>query len=529
MEQMSKKKKIIVSKFIKACEKLGRVPTIPEFRKSTGITKDMIRHHFDTLNALIDVAKEMSPKTFERSLDIVFNKENVKRLKVELKQQKRFVITTAISGCSVNKKFLDAINLYCSENDAKLLVLLNMDPAANISKKAVLDPLIPKESVVASEIKLNNNLFVSTVKLSAKQINPLTGLSRLGQRDGSFIYASPKQALKLVATSNNGFPHAVMTTGAVTESDYNTDRYMSERTAYIANKDHCLGAIIVEIEDDRHFHYRQVQFMDGYFADLNKAYYPNKTEFISVKGLVLGDIHSGETDLSAMKAWKELTEMVNPEYILLHDVFNGKTINHHIENNVVERYKATQEISSLQEEIRVVAEQLQEISSWNADESKLVVVQSNHDSWLNDYLNEGKYCKDPVNHGYALKLANAMVNEGKNPLSEGILWADQALCRVKFLDQDEDFKLLGVQLSCHGSQGPNGTKGTIMGMEKAYGNCITAHTHTPEILRGAWCVGTSSLLRLYNHGASSWMHCSCILHKNGSKQLVNAIEGSWKI
>src|SRR5690606_26016423 len=79
---------------------------------------------------------------------------------------------------------------------------------------------LPANAVVFRDVALNSNIFLSTIKLSAKQINPLTGLKRL-TKHGTCILASPKQMLEHVAVSNKKtIPRALMTTGAITKSDY---------------------------------------------------------------------------------------------------------------------------------------------------------------------------------------------------------------------------------------------------------------------------------------------------------------------
>ena len=70
-----------------------------------------------------------------------------------------------------------------------------------------------------------------------------------------------------------------MTTGAITLpryfniSDKLHSPYMSERTADIANHDHVMGAIIVEVVDNKRYHFRQIQAdADGGFVDLAEFY-----------------------------------------------------------------------------------------------------------------------------------------------------------------------------------------------------------------------------------------------------------------
>jgi hypothetical protein len=120
---------------------------------------------------------------------------------------------------------------------------------------------------------------------------------------------------------------------------------------------------------------------------------------------------------------------------------------------------------------------------------------------------------------------------GYDPLKfaiESVLGSDAS--KLRWLSLDEDYIFAGIQLGAHGHRGPNGARGNIKNMEAAYGNCVIGHSHTPGILRGAFQVGTLSYLRVgYNHGASSWFHTNCLIYENGARQLINIIDGSWRL
>ena len=73
-------------------------------------------------------------------------------------------------------------------------------------------------------------------------------------------------------------PPALMTTGAVTINDYDNERYMSKRTSALAENDHGYEVVIVEVEDDRIFHFRHVQASEeGTLTDLGVEYRPDGT------------------------------------------------------------------------------------------------------------------------------------------------------------------------------------------------------------------------------------------------------------
>ena len=528
------KKEKIVSKYADLNLKLGRKPSMEDL-VNNGFTKDSIKHHFSSLSNLDEVARLMHPENFfDVNIEDVLTKQALRQLRSEIKKHKRFVVTTAVTGCAVNDDFYASIKKYCAKNKALLLVLVASDPAnssGSISYGSI-DQKLTKECMVFEDTELNSNLFLSTIKLSAKHIDPITGLDRIGQRDGSFIFASPKQRLHMVATSNIKLPHALMTTGAITKPNYQTDSYMSERTAYIANHDHVMGALIVEIKDDNEYHYRQIQMSkDGSFVDLGVRYSTDTTKKESPIALVLGDWHAGETDPTVIDCTFDMLNQLKPEHVVLHDAFNGLSINHHEEGQQISmaRRHARGQLS-LEDEIQTLAA---DISKFAKNGHKIVMVKSNHDEFLcKHYLQKGKYTEDPHNHRYALPLAIAML-DGNDPLQTAVeaKIADTSIkSKIKWLQRDDDFKLGGIQLGAHGDKGPNGSRGSLRSMEKAYDNSVTGHSHVPGILRGAWSVGTSSYLKLnYNQGPSSWLQAHCLVYEDGSRQLINIVSGKWKL
>jgi hypothetical protein len=458
-------------------------------------------------------------------------------MQTAIKNHKRFFITTAVTGCKANDEMISSIKSFCSKNSAHALVLVASDPAHNkfapgadygtVDAQLANDPDI---SIVVSDAALNSNICISTVKLSAKHIDPVTSMTRVASKNGTFVFASPKQRCKAVPISNRKFPHFVMTTGAVTLADYSTDNYMSGRTAFIAEHDHVMGGLIVEIVDDDRYHFRQVQMdEDGAFIDLGVRYHPDgETDRIAPEAFVLGDWHSGSTDPTAKAAWEEVATLLEANRLILHDLFDGVSINHHERLNVISRAKSVaRNTNDLKSEIRHLVDDLDYLTAL-ADE--VVVVKSNHDEFLDRFLMSGYYVQDPQNHRYSLDLARELM-DGCDPLQFAVNeMGPKYPDKIKWLDRDEDFKIANIQLGAHGDLGANGSRGGIKNIEGSYGLSVTGHSHTPEILRGAYQVGTSSYLKLsYNRGPSSWMHSSCLVYPDGSRQMINSIGGEWRL
>jgi hypothetical protein len=420
------------------------------------------------------------------------------------------------------------------QNKASLLVLVASDPAHNKKHNrggyGTIDSALLSECLVVEDTHLNSNFFISTIKLSAKQINPTTGLSDIGQREGSFVFASPKQSLTPESTSNEKLPHVMMTTGAITLPNYETDRYMSERTAYIADKHHVMGAVIVKIHDNESYSYTQIQSLndEGSFVHLGVRYFPDgSTKKEAPEGIVLGDWHSGSTDPLVKKCTEEMLKFFKPKKVFIHDGFDGLSINHHEEQNLIAKAQRFMHgAPSLEQEIKGYRDDLEWFASLV---DNVVIVKSNHDEFLaNHYLKYAKYASDPQNHYFSLSLAQAMM-ESKDPLKFAVEKVGiKAGNKLKWLKRDEDYKIANIQLGAHGDIGPSGSRGTLKGMRKSYGLSVTGHSHSPGIWHGAFAVGTSSLLRLsYNRGPGSWMQTHCLVYSDGSRQLLNMIAGRW--
>jgi hypothetical protein len=532
--------KDIVHVYFELLKRNRRIPTVGEMQNE-GVTRDKIRHHCSNITSLHKYIEKEYSEELDKYIvneNMLFTKKNIAKLAAATKSTKRFIITTAVADKDVDESFYRTIKTnYCVKQNAELIILPSADVFSRVTKSrgAVwsFDPLIKDEHFVFSDIMLNDNLFLNSIKMSAKHINPLTGLSRIGQRNGSFIYASPKQALEYVATSVKSYrmPHALMTTGAITVPNYNKQMYMSERTSYIAENDHIMGAIIVEIVNNKTFHFRQIQAeTDGSFIDLGIKYFPDGSTKKVETHLIPGDWHSGATDKNVIKGIGVLTKDIDITNVVLHDFFDGYCINHH---DVGYPLKIAKKFmggyGSLQNELEVGSDYL----NWFNEivKGKTVVVKSNHDEFLTRYLENGYYTNDPTNHYICLDLARKhLENEdvlkyayetyGSLKKPENIIW----------LSRDEDFHIGNVQCGQHGDLGGNGSKGSLQSIEKAYGNCVVGHVHSAAILRGVFRVGTSSKMNLdYNRGPSSWTHTACLTYNNGSRQLINFIDGEYKL
>lgn len=523
----------IYANFVKAKK---RTPSESELQKLK-VTRNATRWHFNTVREMKEGAREAYPDIFKNIIDeTLFNKKNFAKLEGAVSNYKRFVVTTAVTGCPMHKKFYKSLKSYCAKNEAMLLVIPITDPASSAGWE--LDKSIGEAqdsgdlTVVFGDLALNSNLYISGIRMSAKQIDPTTGTDRIG-KDCSFIFGSPKQRLKFLPNDKFKLPHASMGTGAITIPEYDTERYMSQRTAYLADFEHKIAAIIVEIEDDEIFHFRQIQAepKSGNFVDLGNYYKSSgKVERMEAEAFIPGDWHAGETDPTAKAAWKEVCELVNPNYLILHDLFNGKSISHHECKKVITKaIHAEKGLTSLRDELKITADEVNEIHQWTR--KGCVVAYSNHDDFIIRYLEDGRWLKDHQNFKIANELAGEAV-DGVMPAQYGVekFMDEAAKKRTRWLKLDESFKICRIEQGAHGHIGPSGSRGSLANLEKIYAACNLGHSHTPGILRDAWQMGTTGLLdQGFNKGGSSWMHTGIIQYPNGSRQMINSIKGNWRI
>lgn len=518
-----------------------------EFRKKIGIVpklKDVVANvcgevifyrHYRNIKQIEAEARDRNPEIF-RDVPItqVKNVAKIKQAHKAIKNNEKFFITTAVTGCWVNEKFYDTIKHWCKKNDAKLLILVAEDPAKPKSKEGEhfidLSLINDDDHIVVQDMALNSNIHLSTIKLSAKQIDATTGLDRLAQ-NGTFIYASPKQRLKPVPVSNTKHVHLLVTTGAITEPDYKSDMYMSLRTAHLAEFDHVMGGVVVELDENERYHFRHVQMdEDGSFIDLGVRYLSNgKTEKERPISINTGDWHTGSTCPMVKACIKDMCDQLYPTHLMKNDFFDGISINHHIEKDRIElALLAEKGLLNLENELVQLRDECEELSGWNVD--FVNVVYSNHDDFLNRYLRAARYA-DPSqsqNHRISLKLALALL-DGWNPLEYAVHeMLGLKKHKMNWLKLDEDFVLAGIQ-NIHGHLGANGSRNpSIAGLERVYKLSNSGHTHSSEILRGAWRAGTSTYMQLgYNKGPSSWSNSHVLTFRNGARQLIYTIDGKW--
>jgi len=428
-----------------------------------------------------------------------------------------------------NTNLLSGLEAYCQRYNAERIIFPMK--GKDVREEEMHPELAGRKELVYPEKRrrnLNSNVALSDMIVPPQNIDPATGRDRFVQGETSLIYASPKQRLKVVPSSNYKLPKLLATTGAVTHPNYNEENHRGN----VAARDHTYGAIVVEVIDSQNYNLRHIRAqVDGQFVDMglkfNGLQKPTKTK---IEALVLGDIHLGDHDPSTIKANYEMIDFFKPRRLFLHDLVNGHSINPHEKDNLLSRVQEFEKGRlDLGGELKLAYEEIINLSKAVGKGGEVYMVHSNHGFFLNRYLERGQFLKEPWNAKLALELALKMT-KGEDPVEAGLKKMGKIPSNIKFLKKSDDVKVWGWQLASHGHKGISGARGSVRSRELAYGKSITGHTHAPEILRNTIIVGTSTKLELpYTEGGSnSWLPANAVLYQGGLVQLIPVINGKWK-
>lgn len=450
---------------------------------------------------------------------------------------KRFVITSAQNATPIHDGFFGSLRTYCDFHDAELVVipLRYKNPTSRWSQSQenseTWDPVLAPY-LYNQRKKLNENLMlVGDVKTVPTATKPLSGFESI-TGSSSAIFGHTKLQMTTIATPSDRYPKILATTGAVTVKNY-TDSKAGKKGEF----HHALAAVVVEIVGKKFF-IRHVNAMpDGTFIDLEYEYSPaGVADAGRALALVLGDTHRATMDKSVEHVTFHdktgIVETLDPQQLVFHDLHDGVSTNHHTKKDPFAQ--VAKRVSLL----HLVKEEVMEDVMWLArvcQGRSGVLVASNHDDFLARWLREQDWRFDPDNSEFYLETALHLVKEikaGNSTPHPFIYWVDKLKGNspITCLKRDESFMLGGVELSLHGDQGPNGTRGSRENLRRIGVKSIVGHSHSPGIEEGCYQAGTSTPLRVdYNRGPSSWLQAHVVLYANGKRAILPIIDGKWRM
>lgn len=541
-----KKSKEIIEIYSDLVRTVRPFPTYSDLQEK-GISNFFIKKHFKNFSNLRKLSMELYPGLYEGSFKESDLIKGHKDLLSKIKGKKEFIITTAVSGQKSHSQAVNTLTFWQNQSKERLVIILpSLDTAHNLDNEIewFFDEDILRFPMAFGEVKLNDNFHISDFPVTAKQINPITGVGAVIQGKGSMVFASPKQSLEFESVSSGEkYPHAGMSTGAITLPNYKSTRGNSQRSAWIAEKHHKMGAIIVEIDDNKTYHFRQISFdNDGGFHDLGLYYVNNNITLSESKALkkedkpimVRGDYHVGHHDEAAVIGSEEIAKLTGIKTVFDHDFVDGSFCNPHESDNLIASVRNQSTYArSAKDELALVGQEI--VRALKTFETQYLI-DSNHHDFLSRWLQKGAFFKEPHNYEVGIVLANELI-KGRDPLIEGLkLFGNipnfEKLVKNKkliFLSKKEDKKYKDLHVGTHGHLGRNGKRNpNKAGLEKGYGKGIFGHSHTSGILRDIIQVGCLEKLRPgYNNGPSGWIHNVALAYPDSSVQLINIIFGKY--
>lgn len=366
----------------------------------------------------------------------------------------------------------------------------------------------------ATRMDLNSKLTVlGDIKIQPTNVEPLNGIHGITD-ERSCIIAHPSIHFKTMPVLEGYDKKFMMTTGAVTKENY-TDTLTGKKGEF----NHTLGFVLVEIVDDKKFFVRQVTAnSNGSFTDLFFRVSNGEVKTINECGaVVFGDIHVGDHNQKVIDSAIKMCRKIKPEYIVLHDLFNGKSVNHHeLDNPFIQYDLEKQNKNSLKKEIDEMLKWLEQLVDFN-----VVVVKSNHDDFISKWLLQDWRKQKTIKNSLEYMRFASIILEGNAP--NGIIpyVINEKYPNIKCLGINDSFIVNSWELGQHSNIGTSGTRGSLASYVKLSIKCILGHGHSATRKRGAIMVGTFTNLRVgYNHGPSNWVNACSIVHKDKKAQLI---------
>ncbi len=452
----------------------------------------------------------------------------------QISERKNHIVTCAQNNTPPVKGFWKAIEHYSEHRESYRSVIPHRyrNPTNTVDgerdKNMRWDPAFDG-FLVGSQVELHPLVqLMGQTRIQATVDNPVPASRHSQSRAASAIYGHPQLTLQSVPTPQSELPKLIYTTGSATEMNYSTTG-----RGDLAKFHHTAGAIVVEARGEKFF-MREVVWDGKGFYD-HEHYYTARgvRKAGRLEVLYMGDLHRRFMDPGVDRATfgpGGIVETKRPKEIVVGDVADGISINHHDQGKMVlAAWRAKQHLDCCEAELDQVIEWLNYASKF----ARVWVTPSNHDDFLMRWLNGSDRHVEPINFRVFNWLRVQMMDElektGRgNPL-ELYCRGKVDPKRVQFLKVDQSLRIRGIECGMHGHLGPNGARGSAANLARIGTKSIIGHSHSPRIWQGVYQVGTSSIFNLgYTSGPSSWFHTHAGIYPNGRRQMIHMIDGEWR-
>lgn len=455
--------------------------------------------------------------------------------------ERRFVFTSAQNNTHIHEGFFTALQAFCKHKDAKLVIspfTYNKNGFQNGTKdsdKLWYDQRIEPHFIGESAQVASDLIWCGELDILPTAVNPLSGFEAYTQA-ASGIIPHAKVQMQSLPRMKGEPPRFLYTTGALTLRNY-----IQRKAGQKAEFHHVFGALFVEIDDNGDWFARQlIADESGKFYDLTHCYEPDGSISVDrVAAITWGDIHMEKLDNDvALGSWAlkqgSILDVLKPEHQFIHDVADFRARNHH--NTHDPHFLAKmhfRETDNVQFDLERCGDFLKTLTRDN--DSKVVVVESNHDQALVRWLKEADIRKDPENAAF-FHRCNWLIMEAIerdipfNVFEWACMRAGETPPRIKFLVEDDSYKVRGIEQGMHGHRGPNGARGNPRGFRSIGQKVNIAHMHSAGIFNGVYVAGVSGRMDMdYNKGPSSWSHSHIVTYQNGKRAIITMRGQKWRV
>lgn len=440
------------------------------------------------------------------------------------------LFTGAQNKTGINKQFLNNLETYADYLRGKgfnVEIVISpqryrnpTNPVEDGQKRAELwwvDELKPY--LHYGRIQFGDTKIVTSSRIRPTAKEPLTGYEVLA-KDNHLVLPHSKIHFKTLPRFKQDPLRTMSTSGYVTRRNYSDSK--AGETAW---EHHAYGFVIIEKKKDGTCHIpRNVKVKDdGSFIDLIFSVKDKEVEIIdTADGMVLGDIHASEVNLDILNETFSIMEMLRPKNTILHDLFDGSTVNpHEVKDMYIQKKKIKNKAYLIDQEINHSFDVVRSILPYT---DKVHVSLSNHDVFLDRLINDGNWKKDLHNSHNYLRYALIQQTEDieKHGTIYGYLLNEEFDGEVKYLNYDDSLKIQGYECALHGDNGTNGSRGSYKQFSRLNTKMIHAHQHSPVLHNGVTCVGVTCNIKQYytRKGLSSWAYAHSVIHPNGKNQLL---------
>lgn len=423
----------------------------------------------------------------------------------------KIVIAMVYDGNQINSDFFDILEKYCHYNKAELGILWGkkLDKREMFTQET-FDRL---EKYLATEFLFDKDpsCIARDYLIPPTQKNPLLNVDKISTKYKTIILGCSKQYLKILPYKQYEQYRVACTTGTLSNIDYK-----ETIPGQVDSLNHTYGAILLEWNDQKkRYITRTLIYKNDCICDMDLKYTKNNVKSNKLSAMVLGDLHLPEEDQDILKKTRDLIAKFIPKKVIIHDLASWRSIAHHEKDKYFDKqFNIDPYTQSLEIERRAVVDKFLHLIKGYKN-TEFLIVKSNHDLFIEKWLNDGDFIKDTKN----AKLGAYLFSKY---LDKQTILTEFLPSNVIELTYNANCKIDGFEVGEHGDSGISGSRGSPKQFSKTFENSIIGHTHSPEIWEKTVVVGTSSKLILnYNQkGMTCWAHAHAIIHSNGTAQLI---------